>query len=279
VDISQVGIFVDGLDHPEGLAFASDGYLWAGGEIGQVYRISPDGADVRVIANTGGFSLGMAFDRQGNLYICNHKLPAVVKVTPDGGVSIFADEVGGRKIRVPNFPVFDPDGNLYVSDSGDAYANNGAVYRFTRDGRGEVFAAPFDFANGLAIDPSGSVLYVVESFENRVSRVRIRSDGTAGERDVYVSGIDRIPDGLALDSQGTLYITCYASNTICSADPSGRLSTLVHDPIFTTLHNPTNAAFGGPNYDDLYIANLGRSFITKVPLGIKGQRLYGGLCD
>jgi gluconolactonase len=259
VDISQVSIFVDGLDHPEGLAFASDGYLWAGGEIGQVYRISPDGADVRVIANTGGFSLGMAFDRQGNLYICNHKLPAVVKVTPDGG--------------------FDPDGNLYVSDSGDAYANNGAVYRFTRDGRGEVFAAPFDFANGLAIDPSGSVLYVVESFENRVSRVRIRSDGTAGERDVYVSGIDRIPDGLALDSQGTLYITCYASNTICSADPSGRLSTLVHDPIFTTLHNPTNAAFGGPNYDDLYIANLGRSFITKVPLGIKGQRLYGGLCD
>src|SRR5688572_26238651 len=74
-DISLVSMFVDGLDHPEGLAFAADGYLWAGGELGQVYRISPDGKQVDLVAECGGFSLGMAFDREGNLFVCNHGLP------------------------------------------------------------------------------------------------------------------------------------------------------------------------------------------------------------
>ncbi|HEY8478104.1 MAG TPA: SMP-30/gluconolactonase/LRE family protein, partial [Chloroflexota bacterium] len=168
-------------------------------------------------------------------------------------------------------------GNLYVSDSGDWYGNNGVVYRFTTDGRGTVFAGPFDFTNGLAIDAKGEYLYVVESCANRVSRVRIKSDGTAGEREVFARDVWRIPDGLAFDANGTLYITCYASNRIYTADASGTLSLLIEDVDYTTIAHPTNCAFGGPNFDELYIANLGRWHISKLPLGIKGQPLYGGL--
>ncbi len=276
-DISAVTTFVDGLDHPEGLAFAADGYLWAGGELGQVYRISPDGQQTTVLATTGGFSLGMAFDREGNCFVANHGLPAVVKVAPDGRFSIFADEVQGRKIRVPNVPVFDMEGNLYVSDSGDWYGSNGVIYRFTPDGRGVVWATGFNFTNGLAIDAAGEFLYVVESCEDRVDRIRIKRDGTAGEREVFANGVSHVPDGLAFDAQGTLYITCYASNRLYTADRSGALTVLVEDPDYTPLCHPTNCAFGGPGFDELYISNLGRWHISKLPLGIKGQPLYGGL--
>jgi gluconolactonase len=277
-DISRVSTFVDGLDHPEGLAFAADGFLWAGGERGQVYRVSPDGTQVQVLAETGGFSLGMAFDRQGNCYVCDHKLPAVVKVTPDGQWSVFADEVAGRKIRVPNVPVFDSEGRLYVSDSGDWHGNNGVIYRFTPDGRGEVFdSGPFNFTNGLAIDARGDFLYVVESCNDDVLRIRIKRDGAAGEREVFARDVWHVPDGLAFDARGTLYITCYASNRLYTADQSGALSVLVEDPDYTPLAHPTNCAFGGPNFDELYISNLGRWHISRLALGVKGQPLYGGL--
>ena len=41
--------FADGLDHPEGIAIHADGSVWAGGEAGQVYKISPDGKTVTEI--------------------------------------------------------------------------------------------------------------------------------------------------------------------------------------------------------------------------------------
>ena len=47
--ISEGRNFVTGLDHPEGVAVARDGTLYAGGEAGQVYRISPDGKKSEVL--------------------------------------------------------------------------------------------------------------------------------------------------------------------------------------------------------------------------------------
>jgi hypothetical protein len=32
---------------------------------------------------------------------------------------VFADQAGGMKLTLPNFPVFDAEGNLYVSNSTD----------------------------------------------------------------------------------------------------------------------------------------------------------------
>ena len=60
--ISEVRKFATGLDHPEGVAVGRDGTVYAGGEAGQVYRISRDGEHVEVMANTGGFCLGISLD-------------------------------------------------------------------------------------------------------------------------------------------------------------------------------------------------------------------------
>ena len=40
LSLKRASIFCDGLDHPECVAVHPDGTVWAGGEAGQIYRIS-----------------------------------------------------------------------------------------------------------------------------------------------------------------------------------------------------------------------------------------------
>ena len=70
IPIDRFEVFAEGLDHPEGLAFDLDGDLWAGGELGQVYRISPNGK-VRTVTTLGGFNLGLTFSSRQDLFVCN----------------------------------------------------------------------------------------------------------------------------------------------------------------------------------------------------------------
>ena len=64
---TQVSVLVEGLDHAEGIAWGMDGYAYAGGEAGQLYRIDVDRGKLTQFADTGGFILGLALDAVGNI--------------------------------------------------------------------------------------------------------------------------------------------------------------------------------------------------------------------
>ncbi len=273
--VDQVRNFVTKINHPEGLAVGRDGTLYAGGEAGEVYRISPDGKKVETIANTGGFCLGITLDQEENIFICDMDKHAVLKVTPKGKVKIYADSAHGRKFRCPNFSVFDSTGNLYVSDSGEWKQGSGVVYRIAPNGKTSLFSAgPFHFTNGLALDAREQYLYVVESNLNRVLRIGIRPDGSADRPEVFIDGIERGPDGLAFDVHGDLYVTTYATNCIYRVTQDRRVSLVCRDLENLLLCQPTNCAFGGPRFDQLFLSNLGRDHISVLDLKIKGQPLW-----
>jgi gluconolactonase len=273
--VSEVRVVVAGLDHPECVAVGRDGTLYAGGERGQVYRISPDGKKVEEIAGTGGFCLGLTLDREENIYICDLNRHALLKVTQKGAITLVADTVDGVKIRTPNFSVFDSQGNLFFSDSGEWKKGDGVVWRLSREGKTSLFSAgPYHFANGMALDIQERFLYVVESNRDRVSRIEIRPDGTAGTPEIFVEGMASIPDGLAFDASGNLYVTTYASNCIYRVSPDRKVELLCQDEENLLLCQPTNCAFGGPNFDQLYVSNLGRDHISVLDLKTKGQPLW-----
>jgi gluconolactonase len=272
--VSEVRVFVEGLDHPECVAVARDGTLYAGGERGQVYRISADGKRVEEIANTEGFCLGLTLDRDENIYVCDMGRHALMRVSQKGEVSVVADRVGDVKIQTPNFSVFDSQGNLYFSDSGQWKQGNGVVWRFSNQGKAELFAGgPFHFANGIALDAQEKYLYVVESNRDRVVRIAINTDGSAGGVEIFAEGLARIPDGVAFDANGNLYVTTYASNCIYRVSTERKVELLCKDEENLLLCQPTNCAFGGPNFDRLYVSNLGRDHISVLDLKAKGQPL------
>lgn len=272
IPIRRFRSFAEGLDHPEGLAFDRDGLLWAGGELGQIYRINRQGK-AQEVARLGGFCLGLTFSRSDELYVCNFKLPALVRVNRKGRVLKYWDRVAGRRLKTPNFSVFDSEGKLYFSDSGDFDRENGWVYRLLPNDRAEIFAGPFAFANGLALSSDERHLYVVQSTRDNVVEIEILADGRAGTQRVYASRLGRIPDGAAFDEHGNLYVTCYASDTLYKITPRGGVSLFAYDPQGTMLANPTNIAFGGRDQNEMFVANLGRWHICKAKVGVRGQLL------
>ena len=82
-----------------------------------------------------------------------------------------------------------------------------------------------------------------------------------------------MPDGAALDGQGNLYVTCYASHNVYRVTPRGKVSLFAVDPEGTMIAGPTNIAFGGVNFDEMYFANLNRWHICRARVGITGQSL------
>ncbi len=263
-------VFADGLDHPEGLAFDSDGVLWAGGELGQVYRIDQRGR-TREMFTVGGFNLGLTFSPKQDLFICNLKKHALIHVTRKGKVLNSWTRSGRRKFHTPNFSVFDSEGNLYFSDSGQWMQNDGYVYVLRTNGRVEEFAGPLAFPNGLSLSADEKTLFVVQTTADNVVKIAIRPDGTAGRATVFARQLARIPDGCALDAQGNLYVTCYASDNIYKITPEGKASLLAYDPQGTMLARPTNAVFDDGGY--IYFANLGRWHICRARIGVRGQLL------
>ena len=128
MDVGDLTIVVDGLDHPEGVATGPDGTLYAGGELGQLYRVDPKDGSFEVVAECGGFLLGIAVDGDGLVYACNLKEQVVQRVDPHtGAVEILSSGAPGRPLLTPNWCVFDPWGRLLVTDSGGWKHDNGCV--------------------------------------------------------------------------------------------------------------------------------------------------------
>ncbi|RLD21393.1 MAG: gluconolaconase [Bacteroidetes bacterium] len=276
--LDKCEIFAEGLDHAECVVAHPDGSIWAGGEAGQIYRIPPEGGKVDLVAETDGFILGLAFSPGAEwLAICDLKNKCVWRLDIDSmSMTLFTKGVEGHDFNIPNYPVFDQEGNLYVSESGEFRKVNGKILKFDDLGKGDVWhEGPFNFANGLAM--FGSYLYVVSSFMPGVERIKIEQSGIAGEREVFCMLPKTVPDGLAFDAEGDLYISCYAPNRIYKVSNDATPVVLVDDWEAHMLSNPTNIAFGGNDFDQLFTSNLGRWHITKIDVGVKGSLLVSHL--
>ena len=273
---TQLSVLVEGLDHAEGIAWGLDGYAYAGGEAGQLYRIDIEGKELAQFADTGGFVLGMALDASHNIYACDIGSKCVQKITPGGVVTTYSTGAPDEPFRTPNYPAFDSQGNLYVCDSGDWKSDNGLIYKVRPGGEAEVWDRSLkEFPNGLCLGPNEDYLYVAMSLNPpRASRIKIEADGSAGAEETLVELPGSVPDGVAFDTDGNLYVACYRPDRIYRLTPSGELDVLAEDYEGTVIACPTNIAFCGRKLDILLSANLGRWHLTRYEAGATGLALH-----
>ncbi len=246
------------LDHPEGVAWDPSGVIYAGGEAGQIYAVTLDG-EARETASTGGEILGVAVDGAGRVYACDPGNEAVMRINPgSGSVEQYSAGTAELPMRLPNALAFDDVGNLYVTDSGEYLEDDGVVYRVAPSGETTVWTREASgYPNGCCLTGDGNALLVVESYGPGVVRVPIGADGSAGPLERVVELPGTVPDGIALDAAGRLYITCYRPDRLYVLTPGGDPEVLADDPHGAFLNAPTNIAFAGEALDRMVVANVG----------------------
>ena len=274
-NILEVKIVQNSLDHPECLTFGRDGRLYAGGEAGQIYRIDIEKGTCEGMANLGGFLCGVTVDGNDNVYVCNTKTRRVERVYADGTSATFSDEADGRALENPNFCVFHPSGDLFLTDSGDYRHATGRLIRIHPDGAAEsMLGNHLNFPNGLALSADAATLYMIESTSTKISRMAIQNDGSLSAPETYVQLQGSVPDGMAFDRLGNLYVGCFTPDVIFCVDTNRNVSTLIEDKTSEVVNRPTNVAFRPVEGDtNLYFANLGWWHIGSLDVGVTGQPL------
>jgi sugar lactone lactonase YvrE len=150
-------------------------------------------------------------------------------------------------------PVFDADGNVFVTYSGTRGQQVPvSIFRVRPNGTRETFSSGIVNPTSMAIDPAGR-LYVSSRFEGVVYRV-----APDGSTEAFASDLG-VACGLAFAPDGTLFVGD-RSGTIFRVDPNGRASTFASLPAsvaaFHLAYGPDQAVYvTGPtlaSYDSLY---------------------------
>ena len=227
IPIERFEVFASGLDHPECIAFDRDGSLWAGGEAGQIYRIDAAGK-LETVATLGGFtgghrvlaawttrstsatpSLGLVrVDADGRHCRLRHRgrraadgLPPIIRCSTGAG---------GSMCRIPELEDGATAALLRFEPDGTGRVIGGSVRLCQRAGVSARRAALCSWRRATPIASSGS-----SSMPRAIS----------GRVEVYAEQVGRLPDGLALDEAGNLYVACYASDEIWRISPSREKTT------------------------------------------------------
>lgn len=276
--LSPLEVVVSGYDSPEGPAFDRDGNLffvnWLSSSI---VRVAPDGT-AKEFANTGGIPAGLAFHRDGTLYVADegeHR-HGVLRVGPDGVITPWVQEYRGRPLNGANDLVFDRDGVLYFSDPWGSSLEKpiGAFYRAFPDGRLEQIDHGLAFPNGVAVTPAGDAVLLAETWHNRVLRYEIRANGSIGGRHVFAQLRGQPgPDGMAFDETGNLYVAHFGEGRVDVLDPAGTEVGQIDVPGKQT----TNVAFGGPDGTTLVITDVETASVYRTRLDVRGHRLFSGV--
>src|SRR4029079_17434648 len=98
------------------------------------------------------------------------------------------------------------------------------------------------YPNGAVVTPDGDALLVVEAKAERVARIEIRSDGSAGRIDTFVDLPRTDADGLALDAEGHLWVTLYRPDGLVRVAPDGTIVERIDHLPAGPVHAPTQTA-------------------------------------
>lgn len=212
----------------------------------KTYRIADNGKPVALSLNAKKAS-GTSFGSDGNRYVIAGATKQVLCYDKNGIEKVIADSISGNDIVVAN------NGNIYVT-SPDGVSNPSKLYLIKPGGEKVIVDKGLKFANGVALSPDQTQLYVAESATHWVWAYSIMNDGTLANKQKYswlhvLDGDDNAwPDGLKCDTAGRVYVATRSGIQIL--DQPGRVNAILPLP----SGQASNCAFGGPGFDVLYVS-------------------------
>jgi sugar lactone lactonase YvrE len=147
----------------------------------------------------------------------------------------------------------DPHGRCFAGTMAfDSTPRAGTLYRLDPDLSVQPLVPGVGVSNGIGWSLAGDVMYYVDSLAHGVEVYDY--DGATGaisdgRRLVDTDPAWGLPDGLAMDAEGGLWVAFWDGSALRRFDPDGELTATVEVP----AARPTRPAFGGPELDRLYL--------------------------
>jgi DNA-binding beta-propeller fold protein YncE len=195
IDISgDVSEYSGDIPNPTGIAFGRDGEMFVTSRLEGVVYKLNPFKEAAVFARNLGIATGIAFDRRGVMYV-GDRTGTIFKVNGIGEERAWAQ----IEPSVSAFHLaFGPDDSLYVT--GPTVTSFDSICRINPEGKVDVFFKGLGRPQGLAFDREEN-LYVAAALRGRRGIVRITP---GGEGKLIVAGINLI--GLAFSATGEMAV-------------------------------------------------------------------------
>ncbi|MDR6292973.1 ribose transport system permease protein [Inquilinus ginsengisoli] len=232
--LSQAGpIGLGELEGPEDVILDRDDHLYCGTRHGEIVRFFAPGYErSEVFAHVGGFPLGLAFDRAGNLVTCVGAM-GLYSIAPDRTVTRLSAEtarsrtsiIDDARLRDPNDCDIAPDGRIYFTDSTTRYDAHdwaldsienrptGRLLVFDpKDGSTRTLLSGYRYTNGVCIAHDGRSLFFAESWACRVHRYWLEGP-KAGTVECVIRDMPGYPDNINRASDGGYWMAWLGMRT------------------------------------------------------------------
>ncbi|XP_072762623.1 regucalcin-like isoform X2 [Anoplolepis gracilipes] len=154
----------------------------------------------------------------------------------------------------------DSSGRLWLGTmanevNGQVAHKMGSLYCINDTFQSEKIVTPVSVSNGLAWNIEDNTFYYIDSFTYQVEAYDYNpNNGSISNKrivfDLKKANLEGLPDGMAIDTDGNLWIAVYGGSQVIHVNPkTQQLLRKVKIP----AANVTSVAFGGPLLDILYV--------------------------
>ncbi len=202
---------------PEDVLVAPDGTVITGIDDGRILRVDPTTGDVQTILETAGRPLGLEWLPDGRLLICDAEAGLLAADLTDATIEILTTVVDGRRVRICNNAAVASDGTIWFSDSSSRFdldhwkgdliehSGTGRLIRRDPDGSATTIVTGLQFANGVALAPDESAVYVAQTGAYSLDRVPL-SGAHEGRLERAVPVLPGFPDNISTGSDGLIWV-------------------------------------------------------------------------
>lgn len=262
---STVELVKDGFGNLDGPVAGPNGsFYFSDVGVGQTYRISPNGT-IELVNDFNNSSTSLGFDAKGRLIALEGITGRVVAIDAHNQVTVLVDKPPTGDRYAPNDLIIDSQGGVYFTDP--ASRSQGGDTRASRvlyvaPGRPPVLiTSAIDRPTGITLTLDGKMLLIADSDSGNIMAMDVQPDGTAVNLRPWLrlknmpAGRTGTPEGLAIDSEGRLYVA-----TAFGVHVYSRMGEFLGS--ITVPRLPSNVAFGGPDRKTLYIT--ARSALYRI---------------
>ena len=224
-NVSAIGL--GRIEGPEDVILDRNDHLYAGSRHGDIIRfLAPDYEKMEVFAHIGGTPLGMAFDREDNLYVCIGGM-GLYKVTPERKVEKVTDETNrsfssindDSRLRLADDLDITDGGLIFFSeatvrfemhewatDGLEARGNGRIICYDTNTGKTNTVIRNLKFPNGVCIASDGQSFLFAETWGCSVKRYWFEGP-KKGTTEIVLENLPGFPDNINNSSDGNYWMS------------------------------------------------------------------------